>query len=89
MKIKTLLLLILLGGVLIGACGGGSENITPSAGLDLAPATPTTFAASGPVHSVATCTAQSEKDPDYTVEYDWIINPENYSVTIIEYGDYQ
>ena len=74
---------------MIGACGGGSANITPSDGLDLVLATPTAFADSGPVHSAATCTGQSEKEPDYAVESDWILNPENYSVTIIEYGDYQ
>ena len=99
LSLSVLLLLMLF----LSACGGGNNaadnaannnepaqeansGITVLEDTEIEPEAPASFEASGP----ATCTAESAEIPDLAEEGDWISGAtEGYSVTMIEFGDFQ
>lgn len=66
-----------------------SETPTPTVTAVITPTNTMIVEDDGPRHSVATCRPLDTEEEDYTLASDWITGAEDYSVTIIEYGDYQ
>jgi hypothetical protein len=70
--------------LLLNACGSDSALDNSSSGFQ---GNVTPIGANG--SSAAFCTAQSTEAVDLVQPGDWVSGPEDYSVTLIEYGDFQ
>lgn len=89
LKTKITLLIVLLILFAAGCQSAAVESPTPTA-VEAVLATPTQqIEDEGPRHSVATCQPLETEEDDYTFDSDWIRGADDYSVTLIEYGDYQ